>query len=139
MAVSVWFPDAAFVPDHPPLAVQLVATGLVDQVSLGVTLPVPLLGLAVNVTVPAVCACAAPANIPMRAQPQPMYFVFISAPEGLRNSSRYFRAAARLRVTSCRLCGARMLCGVGDTSRAGRLLTTSRTRFKGRGAAPVAS
>ena len=55
-AVNVWVPDAALVPDQPPLAVQLAAAGVVDQVSFGVTLPDPLDGLALKVTTPAVCA-----------------------------------------------------------------------------------
>ena len=40
MVASVCVPEAALVPDQPPLAVQLVATGLVDQVSTGAKLPV---------------------------------------------------------------------------------------------------
>ena len=39
MLESVWVPEAALVPDQPPLAVQLVATGLVDQVRTGTMLP----------------------------------------------------------------------------------------------------
>src|SRR5689334_1688734 len=108
MVVIVCEPDAALVPDQPPLAVQLVATGFVDQVSLGVTLPVPLLGLAVSETVPAVCAWAAPASAHISATLQPMYLalclVIITAPEAVHMSSPYFRGASRLRVTSCRLC-----------------------------------
>src|SRR5690349_19570955 len=61
MVASVWVPEAAFVPDQPPLAVQLCATGLVDQVSTGVRLPVADVLLALSVTTPAVCALAAPA------------------------------------------------------------------------------
>ena len=58
MAARVSEPDANLVPLHPPLAVQLDATGVVDHVSLGITLPVPDVGLAVKVMVPAVCAFA---------------------------------------------------------------------------------
>jgi hypothetical protein len=54
MFESVWAPEAALVPDQPPLAVQLVATGLVDQVRRGVISPVAEVALAVSVTVPAV-------------------------------------------------------------------------------------
>src|SRR5688500_13729383 len=61
MAGNVMVPEAACVPDQPPLARQLLATGLVDQVSTGTRLPVADVELARNVTMPAVCACAAPA------------------------------------------------------------------------------
>src|SRR5690348_2348172 len=61
MVESVCVPEAAFVPDQPPLAVQLWATGLVDQVRTGVRLPVAEVLLAFSVTTPAVCALAAPA------------------------------------------------------------------------------
>ena len=52
IAASVWVPEAAFVPDQPPLAVQLCATGLVDQVSTGAKLPVAEVLLALSVTTP---------------------------------------------------------------------------------------
>jgi hypothetical protein len=69
MAASVSLPEANLVPLQPPLAAQLDATGVVDQVSTGVTLPVPEAGLAVKVMVPAVCARAnVPNNINDSAQ-----------------------------------------------------------------------
>jgi hypothetical protein len=40
MLGNVCVPEAAFVPDHPPLAAQLAAVGLVDHVRTGVMLPV---------------------------------------------------------------------------------------------------
>ena len=58
----VSLPDANLVPLHPPLAVQLEATGDVDHVSTGTRLPVAEVLFAVNVTVPAVCACAIEPN-----------------------------------------------------------------------------
>jgi hypothetical protein len=61
MTGNVTVPEAALVPDQPPLARQLVATGLVDQVSTGTRLPVADVELARSVTTPAVCACAEPA------------------------------------------------------------------------------
>src|SRR6187431_2127565 len=61
MFERVWEPEAALVPDQPPLAVQLVATGLVDQVRRGVISPVAEVELALSVTVPAVWACTADA------------------------------------------------------------------------------
>jgi hypothetical protein len=51
MDASVWFPDAALAPDQPPLAVQLCAAGLVDQVRTGTRLPVAEVWLAWSVTV----------------------------------------------------------------------------------------
>jgi hypothetical protein len=54
IVVCVWLPEAALVPDQPPLARQLVATGLVDQVRTGARLPVAEVRLAVSVTTPAV-------------------------------------------------------------------------------------
>ncbi len=62
MAATVSEPDANLVPLHPPLAVQLEATGEVDHVSRGVTLPVPDVGLAVKVMVPAAWAFEAVAQ-----------------------------------------------------------------------------
>jgi hypothetical protein len=56
IAGRVSVPDANLVPLQAPLAVQLVATGVVDQVSTGVRLPVADVLLAVKVMVPAVCA-----------------------------------------------------------------------------------
>jgi len=58
MSGNVTVPEAALVPDQPPLARQLVATGLVDQVNTGTRLPVADVELARSVTTPAVCACA---------------------------------------------------------------------------------
>src|SRR6185436_11449800 len=55
---SVSLPEANLVPLHAPLAVQLDATGEVDQVSTGVSDPVAEVWLAVKLIVPAVCACA---------------------------------------------------------------------------------
>src|SRR5688572_18025984 len=52
-------PFGAFVPDHPPLAVQLCAVGFVDHVSTGVRLPDAEVWFARRVTIPADCACAA--------------------------------------------------------------------------------
>ena len=54
----VSLPDANLVPLHPPLAVQLEATGDVVHVSTGTRLPVAEVLLAVNVIVPAVWAWA---------------------------------------------------------------------------------
>jgi hypothetical protein len=62
IAASVSLPEANLVPLHPPLARQLVATGVVDQVNTGTRLPVAEVCFAVKVTVPAVCACAAAPN-----------------------------------------------------------------------------
>src|SRR5215510_9886357 len=56
MVASVSLPEANLVPLHAPLAVQLDATGDVDQVSTGVRLPVAVVWLAVKLMVPAVCA-----------------------------------------------------------------------------------
>src|SRR5689334_8057818 len=58
MVASVSLPEANLVPLHAPLAVQLEATGVVDQVSTGVRLPVAEVWFAVKLMVPALCACA---------------------------------------------------------------------------------
>jgi hypothetical protein len=58
---SVSAPDTALLPDQPPLARQLVATGFVDQVKTGTRLVCADVEFACSVTTPAVCACAAPA------------------------------------------------------------------------------
>ena len=63
MADKVCVPDAALVPDQPPLALQLVAVGLVDQVSRGVSVLFADVGLTLRFTTPAVCALAAPVII----------------------------------------------------------------------------
>ena len=62
MADRVSEPDANLVPLHAPLAVQLEATGVVDHVSLGTTLPVPEVGLEEKLMVPAVWAFAPAAH-----------------------------------------------------------------------------
>jgi hypothetical protein len=62
MVDMVWVPEAALVPDHPPLARQLVATGFVDQVSTGWKLPLELVRLALRLTTPALCAAATPTS-----------------------------------------------------------------------------
>jgi hypothetical protein len=49
MAGSVWVPLVAFVPVHPPVAVQLV-TPVLDQVIVGVTDSIPEVGVTVMVT-----------------------------------------------------------------------------------------
>ena len=58
MVASVSVPEANFVPLQAPLAVQLVATGEVDQVSTGAKPVEDEVRFAVKVMVPAVCACA---------------------------------------------------------------------------------
>jgi hypothetical protein len=56
----------------------------VDQVSFGVTLPEPLVGVAVKVTTPAVWACATPANnITMAAKPSKRFSII--APERFKS------------------------------------------------------
>src|SRR5688572_3628570 len=62
MAGKVSVPEANLVPLQAPLAVQLDATGVVDQVRTGVRLPVAEVLLAVNVMLHAVCAWAIEAN-----------------------------------------------------------------------------
>jgi hypothetical protein len=54
MVATVSLPDANLVPLQPPLAVQLVATGEVDQVRTGAKLAVDDVLFAVKVMVPAV-------------------------------------------------------------------------------------
>jgi hypothetical protein len=61
MAGRVTVPETALVPDQPPLARQLDATGVVDHVSTGTVLPTADVVFARSVTTPAVCACAADA------------------------------------------------------------------------------
>jgi len=58
MLASVSLPEANLVPLHAPLAAQLEATGVVDQVSFGVRLPVADVWFALKVMEPAVCAWA---------------------------------------------------------------------------------
>src|SRR4051812_19289973 len=58
MVATVSLPEANLVPLQAPLAVQLEATGVVDQVSTGVRLPVAEVLFAVKLMVPAVCAWA---------------------------------------------------------------------------------
>jgi len=55
---NVSVPEANLVPLQAPLAVQLEATGVVDQVSTGARLPVAEVLFAVKLMVPAVCAWA---------------------------------------------------------------------------------
>src|SRR6185295_1786633 len=62
MVARVSLPEANLVPLQPPLALQLLATGEVDQVSTGARLPVADVLFAEKLMVPAVWACAAAAN-----------------------------------------------------------------------------
>jgi hypothetical protein len=61
LTVKVCVPLAAFVPVHPPLAVQIGAVGkpAVDHVTVVATESTPVLGIAVTVTV---CALAVDAT-----------------------------------------------------------------------------